>query len=98
MAEALLLEFEGAGADVYMAVNRALGIDVTTGAGEWPDGLLFHSASVGPGGLIVFEVWESQAAQGEFMNGRLGRALQEGGMTAPPSRFEWSELIGTYSA
>ncbi|MDX6538473.1 MAG: hypothetical protein QOI71_83, partial [Gaiellales bacterium] len=36
MADGLILEFEGVGAEEYMAVNRALGIDVTTGAGEWP--------------------------------------------------------------
>jgi hypothetical protein len=97
MADVLILEFEGVGDDVYMAVNRALGIDVTTGAGEWPEGLLYHSGSVGSGKLVVFEVWESQAAQAAFMNGRLERALREGGMTAPPSRAEWSRLIGSYS-
>ena len=64
MAEGLILEFEGVGLEQYMAVNRALGIDVTTGAGEWPDGLLFHSAGTGSGGLVVYEVWESQDAQG----------------------------------
>jgi hypothetical protein len=97
MADALILEFAGEGADVYMAVNRALGIDVTTGAGEWPEGLLFHSAGVGPGGLVVYEIWESQDAQGRFMAGRLGQALQEGGITAAPSRIEWQELIGSYT-
>jgi hypothetical protein len=98
MAEALILEFEGVSLEQYMAVNRALGIDVTTGAGEWPEGLLFHSAGTGPGGLVVYEVWESQDAQGRFMSGRLGRALQEGGITGAPSRVEWNELIGYRSA
>ena len=98
MANGLILEFEGVGADAYMAVNHALGIDVTTGAGEWPDGLLFHSAGTVPGGLVVYEVWASQDAQAAFMNGRLARALQEGGITAAPSRVQWSDLIGMRSA
>lgn len=98
MANGLILEFEGVGADQYMAVNRALGIDVTTGAGEWPEGLLFHSAGTLAGGLVVYEVWESQDAQGAFMNGRLGRALQEGGITAAPSRVQWNDIVGTFSA
>jgi hypothetical protein len=98
VADGLILEFEGVGAEEYMAVNRALGIDVTTGAGEWPEGLLFHSGGTASGGLVVFEVWESQEAQGRFMSGRLGRALQEGGVTAAPSRVEWMQLIGYHSS
>jgi hypothetical protein len=94
VADALILEFEGVGADEYMAVNRALGIDVTTGEGDWPEGLLFHSAGIGPGGLVVYEVWESQAAQGRFMSGRLAAALQQGGITGAPSRAEWHQLVG----
>jgi hypothetical protein len=94
MAEALILEFEGVTEQEYMAVNRALGIDVTTGAGEWPEGLLVHSAGIGSAGLIVYEVWESQDAQGRFMSERLGGALQEGGITGAPSRVEWSQVIG----
>jgi hypothetical protein len=46
----------------------------------------------------VYEVWESQDAQGRFMNGRLGRALQEGGITTAPSRVEWMDLIGYHTA
>ncbi|HEY3613353.1 MAG TPA: hypothetical protein VGK92_06585 [Gaiellales bacterium] len=98
MAEALILEFPGVTADGYMATNRALGIDVTTGAGEWPEGLHFHSASIGADGLVVYEIWESQAAQGRFMSERLGKALQEGGITGAPSRVEWTQLVGSYPA
>jgi hypothetical protein len=94
MADALILEFEGVSADDYMAVNRALGIDVTTGEGDWPEGLIFHSGAVGPNGLAVYEIWESQAAQGRFMSERLAHALQQGGITGPPSRAEWQQLVG----
>ena len=92
MAQGLILEFDGIGKREYEAVNGRLGIDPETGQGDWPAGLAFHAGGEKPGGLVVFEVWESQAAQAAFMNDRLGRALQEGGINAPPSRVEWIEL------
>ena len=92
MAQGLILEFEGVGRETYRAVNERLGIDYVTGEGAWPDGLLFHAGGAKPGGWVVFEVWDSQESQGRFMSDRLGRALQEGGVTGPPSRVEWLEL------
>ena len=53
-----------------------------------------HSGGLGPNGLVVCEVWESKDAQARFMNDRLMAALQEGGITAPPSRADWIELAG----
>jgi hypothetical protein len=93
MASALVLEFAGAGRDLYEAVNAKLGIDTATGAGDWPDGLLSHAASEGERGLTVLEVWDSQASQERFMQTRLGAALQEAGITEPPSRMEWLDLL-----
>jgi hypothetical protein len=92
VAEGLILEFDGVGREQYDAVNGRLGIDQDSGQGDWPAGLLFHAGGAKPSGWVVFEVWETQQAQGEFKNGRLGRALQEGGVTEPPSRVEWLEL------
>ena len=40
MPEALILEFAGLGEAEYEAVNRNLGIDMHTGRGDWPDGIL----------------------------------------------------------
>ncbi len=92
MALGLILEFDGIGREVYDAVNRQLGIDTNDPASNWPAGLLFHAGGAKAGGWVVFEVWESQAAQERFMAERLGRALQEGGVTAPPTRAEWLNL------
>jgi hypothetical protein len=92
MADAVILEFEGLGREQYDAVNAKLGIDQDSGLGDWPAGLKFHAGGAKPGGWVVYEVWESQSAQEQFMNERLGRALQEGGVTNPPSRVEWLEL------
>jgi hypothetical protein len=92
MAEGLILEFEGFGRERYEAVNAELGIDVETGAGDWPTGLLFHAGGTKPGGWVVFEIWESKDDQAEFMNGRLGKALQDAGVDGPPSRVEWLDV------
>jgi hypothetical protein len=37
---------------------------------------------------LAVEVWDSQAAQGEFMHSQLGAALAEVN-APPPSRMEW---------
>jgi hypothetical protein len=92
MAAGLLLEFDGVGREQYEAVNECLGIDPATGQGDWPDGLLFHAGGSKPGGWVVMEVWESQEHQQRFMEGRLGPALHEEGITGPPGRVEWLEL------
>lgn len=91
MAEGLILEFEGVGVDQYNAVNDALDIDLETGRNA-PPGLLFHAGGAKPGGWVVFEIWASKADQAAFMSGRLGAALQQGGITAPPARVEWLEV------
>ena len=76
MAEGLILEFEGVGLKEYEAVNGLLGIDMESGQGDWPPGLLFHAGGAKPGGWVVFEVWDSRQAQDQFMNERLGQALE----------------------
>ncbi|MGN6275615.1 MAG: hypothetical protein ACTHNP_06760 [Solirubrobacterales bacterium] len=92
MADALILEFEGYGLDEYEKVNSILGVDMQSGEGDWPEGLLLHSASIKPGGFLIYEVWASQEDQERFMNERLGRALQEGGVEGPPARSDWLDL------
>ncbi len=95
MAESIILEFKGAGVDEYNAVNKVLGIDVATGEGDWPAPLLSHTAAVtSDGDLVVYEIWESKAAQEQFMS-RLGPALAEVGV-APPVRMEWFSVKGHY--
>lgn len=97
MADALILEFEGIGRAEYEAVNDLLGIDMGSGEGNWPPGLLVHTAGATENGWAVLEVWESREAQERFMNERLGKALQEGGISGPPSRAEWLDLAAHHS-
>jgi hypothetical protein len=89
MPDVLILEFTGAGADQYWQVNDLLGINMKTGEGDWPAGLISHvGATRSTGDLTVVEVWESQAAQSDFMASRLGPALGKAGVPEP-TRAEW---------
>jgi hypothetical protein len=92
MAELLILEFENFAEGAYEKVNSELGIDMRSGEGDWPDGLVSHTAGHLDGGFIVVEVWESQEDQEDFMRSRLGLALQNAGVQGPPKRAEWSKL------
>src|ERR1700760_950342 len=75
MAEGLILEFDGFGVDQYQRVNELLGIDMDSGEGDWPAGLLSHTGGTKEGGLVVFELWSSRADQERFLSERLGPAL-----------------------
>jgi hypothetical protein len=95
MAAGVILEFEGIGQKEYDAVNAALGIDMSTGDGDWPDGLISHTAGHRDDGrFVVVEVWDTPEHQARFMEGRLGSALQEAGVTEPPVSVTWVELVG----
>ena len=61
MADGLILEFDGFGADTYERVSGELGIDIESGEGNWPEGLVSHTGAAGDGGFVVFEVWRSRA-------------------------------------
>jgi len=94
MASELILEFEGVTTKEYDAVNAALGIDMKTGKGDWPAGLQTHAAGLNENGhLVVIEVWDTPEHQAKFMETRLGEALAKGGVTSPPSRVTWIELV-----
>ncbi len=97
MAKGLILEFEAFGKETYDGVNQHLGIDMDSGEGDWPAGLLFHSGGAKPDGWVVFEVWASKEDQERFMAERLGQALKEGGADQPPSRVEWLDLAAFHS-
>jgi hypothetical protein len=91
VADAIIWEFDGVDRHDYEAVNEKLGIDPAGGAG-WPDGLLFHAGAAKPVGFVVFEVWESRAAQEQFLGSRLRPALDAAGVTTPPTRVEWLDV------
>jgi len=93
-----MLEFEGVTTKEYDAVNAVLGIDPKTGEGDWPDGLVSHSAGLNEDGhLVVIEVWDTPDHQARFMETRLGEALGKGGVTGPPSSVTWVELVAHHN-
>jgi hypothetical protein len=97
MPEALILEFSGVSEADYAAVNKQLGIDMETGRGDWPSGLLSHATGMADGStLVVTEVWSSQADQNAFMTSRLGAALAAGGVSARPS-VHWIPLLAYHT-
>jgi hypothetical protein len=94
MASELILEFEGVTTEEYFAVNKELGIDPESGDGNWPDGMVAHSAGLNDEGhLVVIEVWDTPEHQARFMEDRLGEALVKGGVAGPPSSVTWIELV-----
>jgi hypothetical protein len=93
MSDALILEFPGGTAEQYKAVSAAIGFDPVSGHGR-PAGMLSHTGTTTAGGdVLVFEVWESQAAQAAFMESVLGPALGEAGVPKP-TRVEWLTVLG----
>jgi len=97
MPEAVILEFSGVTEADYASVNGHLGIDMHTGEGDWPPGLLSHAAGVGDDGtFVVSEVWNSRADQAAFLDGRLGAALAAGGVTTMP-KVQWVPLTAYHT-
>jgi hypothetical protein len=94
MPSETILEFEGITTKEYDAVNAALGIDMSSGQGDWPPGLQVHAAGLNEKGhLVVTEVWDIPDHQAKFMEERLGAALAKGGITSPRSRITWINLV-----
>jgi hypothetical protein len=97
MTELLILDFEGVDEADYARVNSELGLDPVSGAGDWPAGLISHVAGVSDAGHgYVIEVWESQRAQADFMNSRLGAAMAQGGISAVP-QVTWARVMGHHN-
>ncbi len=80
MAVLMIMELEGATTDDYEAVNAAMGLDED----NLPDGLVQHA--VGPtddGGLLIVDVWESEAQLEHFVQSRVGPAMAKAGVESP---------------
>jgi hypothetical protein len=93
MPEVVVIEFaEPNAVEIYESVNKELGWDGVPDSASWPAGMLSHVSGEKGDKLIVVEVWESQAAQGEFMSAKLGPAFAAVG--APqPARIEWFDSV-----
>jgi len=92
MPEVIVIEVDCDPA-LYPKVNEILGLDVDTGGGDWPAGLLTHVGSGSSGKVVVVEVWQSRADQEAWMSSKLGPALGQVGVPQP-TRMEWFDLLG----
>ena len=96
MAELIVIEVD-CDPTLYPKVNQVLGLDPTTGSGDWPKGLLSHVGGGGDGTVVVVEAWESRAEQESWMASKLGPALGQVGVPQP-RRMEWFEMLGNFKA
>jgi hypothetical protein len=97
MPEAIVWEFDGVGRDKYEAVNEKLGIDPDGGGEDLPEGMIHHTGAEKPGGLVIFEVWESKEDHARFLDEQLRPALDAASVTTPPTRAEWLVVAATTS-
>jgi hypothetical protein len=83
MAIGFIMDFANVGLDKYEAVMKELQLS-TNSNGNWPDGVLTHTAGKTPNGWCVVDVWESEAAFGKFREAKLAPAMAKvGGIPEP---------------
>ena len=92
MAELIIIEVD-CDPTLYAEVNGILGLDPTTGSGDWPTGLLSHLGGASDGTVVVVEAWQSRGEQESWMTDKLGPALGQAGV-GQPKRMQWLQLLG----
>jgi hypothetical protein len=78
MPTAMLMDLPGVTLEQYLRVHRAI-----TSQGQI-DGLLLHSAAEVPGGIRVYDVWESPEAFDRFARERMMPAAADAGLDVQP--------------
>jgi heme-degrading monooxygenase HmoA len=75
MAILMILEWQGVTTDDYERVNETIGIRSDADA---PQGLIEHVAALTEDDeLVIVDLWDSEQAQGAFIENRLGPAIQQ---------------------
>jgi len=64
----------------YDATMKNVGLPLGNTGGNWPKGLISHSAGPIPSGWRVVDIWESQADADAFFKERLHDALMKAGV------------------
>jgi hypothetical protein len=83
MPIAMLVDNPQGSQEIYDKVRAKIGLDA-------PAGGIFHAAGPSPsGGWRVIEVWDSEEDAQKFFKERLGPALAEVGLDAPPPPQFW---------
>lgn len=81
MPIALVMKFKGATSAQYDALNVEMGFEP---GGPGASGELFHWMAETDEGLLVTNVWDSEASSAKFMEERLGPASVKIGFTTQP--------------
>ncbi len=95
MAVMITVEIQGMGTDHYDAVMKEMGLNKKNAT--WPKGALSHVACGGTDGLVVVDVWKSEADFKKFSEKTLGPALGKLGIQAQPKitvrpvHYSWSK-------
>ena len=84
MAVLMVLEVPGGTLEQYERANELMGI---SGEDDAPDGLVSHVAAVTEDGIVIADVWESDAALETFLEERAGAAFAEAGMPEAKPRI-----------
>jgi hypothetical protein len=84
MAVLMLLEVPGGTLGQYDRANELMGI---SGEDDAPEGLVSHVAAVTEDGIVIADVWESEAALETFFEERAGTALAEAGLPEAQPRI-----------
>ena len=95
MAVGMLMQMPDGTIELYERVMDALEWDTSTP----PEGLISHCAGVGPGGLTVYDVWDSADHFLRFAEDRLKPALaQAAGGEAPDVQPQFIPLHYQFTA
>jgi hypothetical protein len=82
MSVVMVMEIPGATTDQYDEINKIMGI---SGPQDEPDGLISHVCAKTETGLLICDVWRSQADLDDFAANRVGPAAgQVGAQPLPP--------------
>jgi hypothetical protein len=84
MSIVIVLEIPGATTDQYDRVNELMGFTARITS---PTGLISHVCAVTDEGLLICDVWRSQEELDDFVQSRVGPAMQEIGAREPIARF-----------
>jgi len=97
MAVAFKMKFEGATLDQYDQVMDMMGL---TRNGPGPDGAIFHWVAQTDDGILVVDVWESDAQFEKFAKEQIRPYTPQVGITDEPkmTRFEVHNMLGVPAA
>jgi hypothetical protein len=87
MAVVMVLEIPGATTEQYDEINKIMGVN---GPEDEPAGLISHVCAKTAEGLVVIDVWRSQAELDDFISNRVGPAAGQLGVA--PSAPKFGEL------